>query len=102
MREPTGPQSHGTGPDDRRLPRHPADDLAWLEGALQQSGRMREAPDTAPRWGPLRGTREAGALAHRLLHGWQVQQALTQGCLTRWQQTLETVGATRQRQAETL
>jgi len=31
MCELTGPQSNGTWPDDRRPPRHPADDLAWLE-----------------------------------------------------------------------
>jgi hypothetical protein len=45
------------------------------------------------------------ALAHRLLHGWQVQQTITQGCLTQWQQTLqalETVGGASQRQAEAL
>jgi len=104
MREPTGPQSNGTGPDDHRPPRHPADDLARLEDALQQLRQMLEAHDTAPRWVPLQGTREAVALAHRLLHGWQVQQAMTQVCLTPWQQTLETletVGVALQRQAET-
>ena len=104
MREPTGPQSHGTGPDDRRPPRHPADDLARLEGVLQQLRQMLEAHDAAPRWVPLQVTHEAVALAHRLLHGWQVQQAMTQVCLTQWQQTLqtlETVGVALQGQAET-
>src|SRR5947209_12839863 len=37
-------------------------------------------------------TREAVALAHSLLHGWQVEEAMTQGWLTRWQQTLATAG----------
>ena len=93
MREPTGPQRNGTGPDDRRPPRHSAADLAELEDH-----------DAAPRWVPLQVTPEAVALAHRLLHGWQVQQAMTQVCLTQWQQTLETlktVGMALQRQAET-
>ena len=93
MREPTGPQSNGTGPDDRRPPRHSADDLAELEDH-----------DAAPRWVPLQVTPEAVALAHRLLHGWQVQQAMTQVCLTQWQQTLqalETAGVTMQLQAQT-
>jgi len=65
---------------------------------------MLEAHDTAPRWVPLEMTREAVALAHSLLHGWQVQQAMTQGCLTQWQQTLEvleTMGVALQHQAET-
>ncbi len=53
MREPTGPQSHGTGPDDRRPPRHPADDLTRMGGVLQQLRQMLEAHDTAPRWVPL-------------------------------------------------
>ena len=104
MREPTGPQSNGTGPDDRRPPRHSADDLAQLESVLQQLRQMLEAHDAAPRWVPLQVTHEAVALAHRLLHGWQVQQAMTQVCLTQWQQTLqtlETVGVALQRQAET-
>jgi hypothetical protein len=104
MREPTGPQSNGTGPDDRRPPRHSADDLAQLESVLQQLRQMLEAHDAAPRWVPLQVTHEAVALAHRLLHGWQVQQAMTQGWLTRWQQTLqtlETVGVALQSQAET-
>ena len=92
MREPTRPQSHGTGPDDRRPPRHPADDLARLGGVLQQLRQMLEAHDTAPRWVPLEMTREAVALAHSLLHGWQVEEAMTQGWLTRWQQTLATAG----------
>ena len=70
MREPTRPQSNGTGPDDRRPPRHPADDLARLGGVLQQLRQMLEAHDTAPRWVPLEMTREAVALAHSLLHGW--------------------------------
>jgi len=43
MRETTGPQSNGTGSDDRRPPRHPADDLARLEGVLQQFWQMLEA-----------------------------------------------------------
>ena len=73
MREPTRPQSNGTGPDDRRPPRRPADDLARLGGVLQQLRQMLEAHDTAPRWVPLEMTREAGALAHSLLHGWQVE-----------------------------
>src|SRR5712692_294520 len=104
MREPTGPQSNGTGPDDRRPPRHSADDLAQLASVLQQLRQMLEAHAAAPRWVPLQVTHEAVALAHRLLHGWQVQQAMTQGCLTRWQQTLqalETVGVALQRQDET-
>jgi hypothetical protein len=103
MREPTGPQSNSIGADDRRPPRHPADDLARLEDALQQLRQMLEAHATAPRWVPLQVTREAVALAHRLLHGWQVQQVLTQTCLTQWQQTLETletVAVALQRQAE--
>jgi hypothetical protein len=103
MHKPTRRQSNGTGPDDRRPPRDLADDLAQLEDALQQLRQMLEAHATAPRWVPLQVTREAVALAHRLLHGWQVQQALTQTCLTRWQQTLETletVGVALQRQAE--
>jgi hypothetical protein len=53
---------------------------------------------------PLQVTHEAVALAHSLLHGWQVQQAMTQGCLMQWQQmleTLETMGVALQRQAET-
>ncbi len=91
MREPTRPQSNGTGPDDRRPPRHPADDLARLGGVLQQLRQMLEAHDAAPRWVPLQVTHEAVALAHRLLHGWQVQQAMTQVCLTQWQQTLQTL-----------
>ena len=53
MREPTGPQRNGTGPDDRRPPRHSADDLAQLESVLQQLRQMLEAHDTAPRWVPL-------------------------------------------------
>ena len=103
-REPTGPQHNGTGPDDRRPPRHSADDLAQLERVRQQLQQLLEAHDAAPRWVPLQGTREAVALTHRLLHGWQVQQAMTQVCLTQWQQTLqalETVGVALQRQAET-
>jgi hypothetical protein len=104
MREPTGPQRNGTGPDDRRPPRHPADDLAQLEGLLQQLQQTLEDHDADPRWVPLQVTHEAVALAHRLLHGWQVQQAMTQVCLTQWLQTLqtlETVGVALQRQAET-
>ena len=88
MREPTRPQSNGTGPDDRRPPRHPADDLAQLESVLQQLRQMLEAHDADPRWVPLQVTHEAVALAHRLLHGWQVQEAMTQGWLTRWQRLL--------------
>ncbi len=105
MREPTGPQRNGTGPDDRRPPRHSADDLAQLESVLQQLRQMLEAHDADPRWVPLQVTHEAVALAHRLLHGWQVQQAMTQVCLTQWQQTLqalETAGVTMQLQAQTL
>ena len=101
MREPTGPQRNGTGPDDRRPPRHSADDLAQLESVLQQLRQMLEAHDADPRWVPLQVTHEAVALAHRLLHGWQVQQAMTQVCLTQWQQTQQTVGVALQRQAET-
>jgi len=52
---------------------------------------MLEAYDADPRWAPLQVTHEAVALAQQLLHGWQVQQAVTQGCLTQWQQTLETL-----------
>ena len=73
MRETTGPQSNGTGPDNHRPPCHPADDRAWLEGILQQRQQTLEAHDTAPRWVPLEMTREAVALAHSLLHGWQVE-----------------------------
>ena len=57
-----------------------------------------------PRWVALQATHEAVALAHSLLHGWQVQQVMTQGCLTQWQQTLKTLdtaGVALQRQAET-
>ncbi len=43
MREPAGPQSNGTGPDD----------LARLGGVLQQLRQMLEAHDTAPLWAPL-------------------------------------------------
>src|SRR5256712_861100 len=104
MREPTGPQRNGTGPDDRRPPRHSADDLAQLESVLQQLRQMLEAHAAAPRWVPLQVTHEAVTLAHRLLHGWQVQQAMTQVCLTQWQQALqalETAGVTMQIQAQT-
>ena len=48
-----------------------------LEGIVQQLRQMLEAHDTAPRWVPLEMTREAVALARSLLHGWQVQQAMT-------------------------
>jgi ferric-dicitrate binding protein FerR (iron transport regulator) len=60
--------------------------------------------DADPRWVPLQVTHEAVALAHSLLHGWQVQQAMPQGCLTQWQQTLETLetmGVALQHHAET-
>ena len=72
MRETTGPQSNGTGPDNHRPPCHPADDRAWLEGVLQQRQQTLEAHanDTLL-------THEAVALAQQLLHGWQVQQAVT-------------------------
>ncbi len=50
MREPTGPQSNGIGADDRRPPRHPADDLARLEVVLQPL-RQRLEPMTRPRAG---------------------------------------------------
>jgi hypothetical protein len=63
MREPAGPQSNGTGPDNHRAPRHPADDLAWLEGVLQQLQHMWADHDDDPRWAPLQVTHEAGALA---------------------------------------
>jgi len=33
-------------------------------------------------------TREAEALAYSFLHGWQVQQAMTQDGLTRWEQAV--------------
>jgi hypothetical protein len=72
MREPAGPQSNGTGPDNHRTPRHPADDLAWLEGVLQQLQHMLADHDD-PQWVPLQVTREVVALAQQLLHGWQVQ-----------------------------
>jgi hypothetical protein len=101
MREHTGPQSNGTGPDDRRPPLYSADDHTQLEDVLQQ---MLEDHDADPLWAPLEVTHEAVALAHSLLHGWQVQEAMTQGCLTQWQQTLQTldtVGVAFQRQAET-
>jgi len=104
MHEPTGPQRNSTGPDDRRPPGHPADDVARLEGMLQQLQHLLEDHADDPLWVLMQPTREAGALAHRLLHGWQVQQAMTQGCLTRWQQTLQTlktVGVALQCQAET-
>ena len=53
----------------------------------------------------MRATQDAVTLAQRLLCGWQAQQAVTQGCLTRWQQTpqaLETTGLAMQIQAQTL
>src|SRR5262245_33638858 len=66
MREPAGPQSNSTVPDDRRPPCHPADDLAWLEGVLQQLQHMRADHDADPRWVPPQVTREAVALAQRV------------------------------------
>jgi len=77
MRETTGPQSNGTGPDNHRPPCHPADDRAWLEGVLQQRQQTLEAHADDTLWAPLQGTHEAVALAQQLFHGWQVQQAVT-------------------------
>ena len=77
MRETTGPQSNGTGPDNHRPPRHRADDRAWLEGVLQRRQQTLEAHADDTLWAPLQVTHEAVALAQQLLHGWQVQQAVT-------------------------
>jgi len=71
MCEPTGPQSNGTGPDDRRRPHHPA-----LESILQQRQQTLEAHADDTLWAPLQVTHEAVALAQQLLDGWQVQQAV--------------------------
>ena len=71
MRKPTGPQSHGTGPDDRRPPRHSAADLAQLEDVLQQLQHLLEDHTEDPLWVPLQVAHEAVALAHSLLHGGQ-------------------------------
>ena len=79
MREHTGPQINGTGPDD----------LAQLEGVLQQLQQTLEDHDDDSLWAPLQVTHEASALAQSLLHGWQVQQAMTQVWLRQWQQTLQ-------------
>jgi len=42
MREPAEPQINGTGPDNRRPPRRPADDCVQLEDTLQQLQQMLE------------------------------------------------------------
>jgi len=97
MRDDCAPHNDVEGPDDGGPPRHPADDLAQLESVLQQLRQMLEDHDADPLWVPMQVTHEAVALAHSLLHGWQVQQAMTHGCLTQWQQTLETVGVALQR-----
>ena len=104
MRDDCAPHHDVEGPDDRRPPFHLADDLVHLEGVLQQLQQTLEGHADAPLWVPLQVTHAAVALAQQLLHGWQVQQAVTQTCLTRWEQTLETletVGVAFQRQAET-
>ncbi len=52
----------------------------------------------------MRVTQEAVTLAQSLLRGWQVEQAVTQVCLTQWQQTfamLEITVQTMYCQAET-
>ncbi len=84
MRKPTGPQSNGTGPDDRRPPRYPADDLARLEDALQQFRQRLEAHATALRWVPLQVTREAVGGRHRLLHCWQVPASVGWQPMPQW------------------
>jgi hypothetical protein len=76
LREPAGPQRNGTGPDNPKPPGHLADDLAWLEGLLQQHQQTLEAHADDTCWAPLQVTHEAGVLAQQLLHGWQVQQAV--------------------------
>ena len=76
MRERAGPESRGTGSDNHRPPRHPADDLAWLEGVLQQRQQTLEAHADDTLWASLQVTHEVVALAQQLLHGWQVQQAV--------------------------
>ena len=73
MRERAGPESRGTGSDNHRPLRHPADDLAWLEGVLQQCQQTLEAHANDTFWAPLQVTHEEAALAQQLLHGWQVQ-----------------------------
>ena len=70
MRELTRPQSNGTEPDNHGPPRHPADDLTWLEGLLQQRQQTLEAHADDPLWAPLQVTHEAVALAQQLLDGW--------------------------------
>ena len=104
MRDDCAPHHDVEGPDDGRPPRDASGELARLGGALQRLQQTLEAYDADPRWAALQATHEAVALAHSLLHGWQVQQAMTQGCLTQWQQTLKTLdtaGVALQRQAET-
>ena len=69
MRKPTGPQSNGTGPDDRRPPRHPADDLARLADAHQRQAETHQAQTRqlrhAPWWALL-----AGVCLMALVAGW--------------------------------
>jgi len=104
MRDDCAPHHDVEGPDDGSPPRDASGELARLGDALQRLQQTLEAYDADPRWAALQATHEAVALAHSLLHGWQVQQAMTQGCLTQWQQTLKTLdtaGVALQRQAET-
>lgn len=105
MRDHTGPHDIAEEPDDGRPPLHAYCDLDRLEDALQRLQQMLEDHDEGTLGEPLQVTHEAVALAQSLLHGWQVQQAVTQACLTRWEQTmqaLETTGLIMQIQAETL
>ena len=105
MQDDCAPHHDVEGLDDGGLSLPVSDDLARLEDAVQRLQQTLEEQDAVPLWEPLRVTQEAVTLAQGLLRGWQLEQAVTQVCLTRWQQTLqalETVGIAFQRQAETL
>ncbi len=100
MRDDLAPHNDVEGPDDGGPPLPLYGDLARLEDAVQRLQQTLEEHDDLPLWEPMRATQDAVTLAQRLLRGWQVEQAVTQACLTRWQQTLqalETAGVTMHR-----
>jgi len=105
MRDDLTPHNDVEGPDDGGPALPLSGDLARLEDAVQRLQQTLEEQDDVALWEPMRATQDAVTLAQRLLRGWQVEQAVTQACLTRWQQTLqalETAGVTMQLQAQTL